>query len=124
MEDHRWALSGPTDCRRLRFDKRANRTTVQMFESPENGFCGWSFWTWKRAPGHFPGLVTIKLPSDWRAVIDWTGAWSGRKPNREQAVTGLGDFSKAVRFENCELDQQMLDALQPKGQQVKPRGRN
>lgn len=87
------------------------RTTVQMFESPDNGFSGWAFWTWKKAPTLFPGLVMVKLPSSWRPVIDGTGSWFGRKPDRRQAVNGLDDFLKAARLENCQLDQEMLAAL-------------
>jgi aryl-phospho-beta-D-glucosidase BglC (GH1 family) len=90
------------------------RTTVQMCESPENGFSGWAFWTWKRAPDTYPGLVTVKVPSSWQSVIGWIGSWFGRKPAQAQALIGLDDFLKAVRLENCQLDQQMLEALRPK----------
>ena len=88
-------------------------STVNMFEAPEYGFSGWTYWTWKRAPTGYPGLVTIKPPPDWRPVINWTGSWFGRKPERNQAVTGLNEFLEAVKLENCQLDQQMVDALRP-----------
>jgi len=90
------------------------RTTVKMFESPENSFSGWSFWTWKKTATGGPGLVTVKIPPGWQPVINWISAWFGGKPQRAPAVTGLHDFLEAVRLENCLLDQQMVDALKPK----------
>ncbi|HEY5041285.1 MAG TPA: cellulase family glycosylhydrolase [Verrucomicrobiae bacterium] len=88
-------------------------TTVEMFESPENSFSGWSFWTWKKTATGGPGLVTVKIPPGWQPVINWIGSLFGRKPQPAQADTGLRDFLKAVQLENCQLDQQMLDALKP-----------
>ena len=88
------------------------RSTVQMFEAPDNGFSGWAFWTWKKAPTKFPGLVTAPVSRDWRAVIDWVGSWFfGYKPAHATAGAGLNDFLKAVRLENCQVDQQMVNAL-------------
>lgn len=89
------------------------RTTVHMFDAPENGFCGWSFWTWKKAPTKFPGLVTVKVPPDWQAVMNWIGAWFGRRPGRAQAVAGINNFLQSVRLEHCQLDEQMVNALNP-----------
>jgi endoglucanase len=90
------------------------RSTVQMFESPKYGFSGWAFWTWKRAPGSFPGLITIKLPPKWVPVINWAGSWLAWKPNPTNAAAGFDDFVQAVRLQNCQLDEQMVEALQGK----------
>jgi len=88
-------------------------TTVQMLAAPTNGFCGWCYWTWKRAPTGHPGLITIKIPARWRPVINWVGSWFGRKPLSPAAIAGLNDFARAARLENCELDQKMAAALEP-----------
>jgi hypothetical protein len=58
-------------------------------------------------------LVTVTLPADWEPVIRWTGSWFGRPPPRSQAVAGLEEFPKAVRFENCQVDGEMVKALRP-----------
>jgi hypothetical protein len=45
--------------------------------------------------------------------MDWIGSWFGRKPERAQALAGINDFLQAVRLEHCQLDQQMVNALNP-----------
>jgi len=45
--------------------------------------------------------------------MNWIGAWFGRKPERAQALAGINDFLQAVRLENCQLDLQMVNALNP-----------
>lgn len=89
-------------------------STAQMFDAPENGVSGWTFWTWKRAPAGHPGLVTVTLPADWQQVIRWAGSPLRRAPSREQALEGFKEFLTAVRLDNCQLDNRMAEALKPK----------
>ncbi len=90
------------------------RTTVEMYERcPEIN--GWVFWTWKKAPNTFPGLVTIKMPGDWRVVMEWVGSlFGGSKPDPAKARAGMREFLEAMRLKNCDYDERMQQALLPK----------
>ena len=82
-------------------------STVAMYaQCPE--IVGWSYWTWKKAAGHFPGLVTIRVPRNWAKVIDWVASFLGN--NRPDAATvnnGIKEFLEAAKLKNCDYDQRM-----------------
>ncbi len=88
-------------------------TTVNMFdEHPE--ICGWAFWSWKRAPSSHPGLVTVKVPAGWQKVMAWINHPILRqKPTTAEARQAIKEFLEAVKLENGQLDQQMLQELLP-----------
>jgi len=88
-------------------------STARMIEDPKYGFSGWAYWTWKKAPNQFPGLVTITLPADWKPVLEWTNGWFAKKPERADAIKGMEAFLQSVRLENCKIDAPMTDALFP-----------
>jgi len=86
-------------------------TTVAMFEEhPE--ICGWCFWPWKRAPDSNPGLVTLKTPSDWLAVMRWIDhPLLYRKPGVEETRRAMSAFLESVKPGNGQLDEKMVDEL-------------
>ncbi len=56
---------------------------------------GWAFWTWKKAPTMFPGLVTIKVTKDWQTVVAWIGIlFGGQRPDPATVRTGIKDSSR------------------------------
>jgi endoglucanase len=88
-------------------------STVRMYEDPANAVSGgWSFWTWKKVPGKWPALVAITVPAKWQAIFDWINN-SKKNPQltAEDALKGMDEFIQAVRFENTDVDPQMLGAL-------------
>jgi len=90
------------------------RSTVEMYDRcPEIN--GWAFWTWKKAPTMFPGLVTIKVPKDWQTVIAWIGSlFGGQRPDPATVRTGIKDFIEAVKVKNCDYDVRIENSLLPK----------
>ena len=88
-------------------------TTVKMFdEHPE--ICGWAFWSWKRAPTSYPGLVTVKVPAGWQKVMAWINHPILRqKPTTAETREAIKEFLEAVKLENGQLDKQMLQELLP-----------
>ncbi len=87
-------------------------TTVQLYEDPANAVNGgWSFWTWKKAPGRYPALVAITLPDDWKKVMDWVNSPSKNQPDHAFVLAAMNQFIQAVRLENTRIDPQMLAAL-------------
>jgi hypothetical protein len=90
------------------------RSTVEMYdECPEIN--GWVFWTWKKAPNKFPGLVTMKLPGDWIDVLEWVGSlFGGGKPEPVTIRAGMREFIAATKLKYCNYDERMQHALLPK----------
>lgn len=90
------------------------RTTVAMFDEADP-VMGWCFFTWKRAPTRYPGLVTVTIPAPWQQTINWI-AWPLRaKPRKEVALTGIHEFTNAVLLDHGRLDTEMVNALLPGG---------
>jgi len=90
------------------------RSTVSMYEGcPEIN--GWAYWTWKKAPTKFPGLVTIKVPADWKPVMASVGSlFGGGMPEDAKVRAGMQDFIEATKLTNCNYDERMEQALLPK----------
>ena len=88
-------------------------TTVDMYDDPSNEVnAGWSFWTWKKVPGYYPALIAIKIPPRFQAVFDWINdPITNPKPSAADTQAGMDDFIQAVRYENTQVDPQMMQAL-------------
>jgi hypothetical protein len=87
------------------------RSTVEMYERcPEIN--GWVYWTWKKAPTRFPGVVVVKIPRDWEIVMDSVGSLLGGKmPDAATVSRGFEEFVEAVKVKNCDYDERMEKAL-------------
>lgn len=89
-------------------------STVTMFERAP-WITGWSFWTWKRAPSRFPGLVVFDVPPEFKRILDWI-IWPARvKPPRATVDNGIAQFLQAVQLRNCHLNQQMAQIVVGRG---------
>ena len=90
------------------------RSTVAMYDHcPEIN--GWAFWTWKKAPNRYPGLVIIKAPKDWETVMTWISSpFGGQKPDPATVTTGMKEFIDAMKFKNSSYDVRMENVLLPK----------
>jgi len=87
---------------------------VTLFEEPRRNLSGWFYWSWKLAPGHTPGLVTIGATGPaWAKVKDAIGSTWAATPTREEAREGLAELFDAIRFANCSLNDEMARALVP-----------
>ena len=90
------------------------RTTVEMYDRCSE-INGWSFWTWKKAPNKFPGLVTITVPGTWEPVMASVASLFGHNmPDQAKVRAGIRDFIEAVKLKNCDYDQRMEKSLLPK----------
>ena len=90
-------------------------STAKLFE-PHPEICGWSFWPWKKAPTRYPGLVTIKLPADWRQLMSWINhPLLNHKPTEAEARRALGAFLGAIKLAHGQWDQRMLRELLGQG---------
>jgi hypothetical protein len=83
------------------------RSTVEMYgRCPEIN--GWAFWTWKKAPSKFPGLVTIKVPGSWKPVMASVASlFGGNMPDKIHVRAGMREFVEAVKLKHCDYDERM-----------------
>ena len=89
------------------------RTTVEMYDRCP-AINGWAFWTWKKAPSKSPGLVVIKVPKDWEAVMASVGSlFGGEMPDPATVRTGIKEFIEAMKFKNTSYDLRMERASLP-----------
>ena len=82
------------------------RAAVNLFETNN---IGWSWWTIKKI-GSESSLMTISKPVGYQKIIEyWVG--KGPKPTIEEAKKTLMELAENVKFENCKINTDVLDAL-------------
>jgi endoglucanase len=82
------------------------RAAVNLFESNN---IGWSWWTIKKI-GSESSLMTISAPAGYKKIVDyWTG--KGPRPTVEEAKATFMELAENVRFENCKINNGVLEAL-------------
>lgn len=87
-------------------------STVQMFREEKDVLSGWCFWTWKRGPSRSPGLAVINVPAGWSKTMRWVDSGLfNKKPTAKSAAESAAAFVEAVKLENTQLDERMIDAL-------------
>lgn len=89
------------------------RSTLELFDEPSFEVAGWMFWTWKKVPNRFPGLVLIDPGEAWLEVIEWIElpVWPNEKPTPERAAQGIEEFLTAVQFSNNQVNAEMVELL-------------
>ncbi len=86
--------------------------TLVAFALPENRFCGWCFWTWKKVPNTYAALNAITVTNSWKDVITWCGHPSVSKtPSHDVAVAAMMEFRKAILYENTNHDYRLGQIL-------------
>lgn len=82
------------------------RDAVNLFETHN---LGWSWWTIKKI-GSESSLMTITKPAGYDKIVDyWAG--KGPKPAVEEATKIFMELAKNVKFENCKVNDGVLEAL-------------
>lgn len=82
------------------------RDAVKLFETNN---IGWSWWTIKKI-GSESSLMTISTPAGYQKIIDyWAG--KGPKPTVEEATKTFMDLAENVKFENCKVNNEVIQAL-------------
>ena len=82
------------------------KAAVNLFETHN---IGWSWWTIKKI-GSESSLMTISKPTGYQKVVDyWAG--KGPKPSVEEANATFMELAENVRFENCKINNEVLEAL-------------
>jgi hypothetical protein len=75
----------------------------------ETNNIGWSWWTIKKI-GSESSLMTITKPAGYQDIINyWTG--KGPKPAIKEATTALMELAENVKFEKCQINTGVLEAL-------------
>ncbi|MBC7863641.1 MAG: cellulase family glycosylhydrolase, partial [Bacteroidia bacterium] len=88
--------------------------TRSVFESPENNFCGWSFWTWKKVSNKYPALNQINPGVHWTVLIEAIQFRGKRKAiTKESALLAMKEFLVSIRCANNSTDKALLDILKP-----------
>jgi hypothetical protein len=64
---------------------------------------GWAQYTWKQSPG-FAALQTIQHTAASRKLVEWINNTSRSRPTDAEATQGMGEFIRAIRFENTVHD--------------------
>lgn len=91
----------------------SGENTNEWFRDAENLFethnLGWSWWTIKKI-GSESSLMTITKPAGYDKIVDyWAG--KGPKPAVEEATKTFMELAKNVKFENCKVNDGVLEAL-------------
>jgi endoglucanase len=82
------------------------RAAVNLFETNN---IGWSWWTIKKI-GSESSLMTIVKPAGFQKVIDfWAG--KGPKPSSAEATAAFMELAENVKFGNCKVNKEVIDAL-------------
>jgi len=87
------------------------RSWVALFDDPAHEVAGYTFWSWKLAPGHVPGLAEFAMTPAWKRVVDWIATPLAARPTRAEALAGLDEFLAAARLDACTVNEQVADAL-------------
>jgi len=82
------------------------RAAVNLFETNN---LGWSWWTIKKI-GSESSLMTIQKPEGYQKVVDYWAS-KGPKPSVEEAKAVFMKLAENVKFENCKINSDVLDAL-------------
>jgi endoglucanase len=82
------------------------REAVNLFETHN---LGWSWWTIKKI-GSESSLMTITKPAGYDKIVSyWAG--KGPKPGVDEATKTFMELAENVKFENCKINDGVLDAL-------------
>jgi endoglucanase len=88
------------------------RRQVLGFDDSGGLFSGYCYWSWKKTPNHWPGLLEIRAGPRWAAVMDWVhGKWFAPRPTPDGAAQGLRDFLEAIDLDATAEDVEMTDLL-------------
>jgi aryl-phospho-beta-D-glucosidase BglC (GH1 family) len=80
--------------------------TIQLMETYNIGY---AFWPYKKI-GSISGLTTIDTPADYKTLLNYWGG-SGAKPSVENAKKALMNLVNHLKFENCKLNTDVVDAM-------------
>jgi hypothetical protein len=82
------------------------KAAVNLFESNN---IGWSWWTIKKIDSK-SSLMTISKPAGYQKIIDyWAG--KGPKPSVQEARATFMELAENVKYENCKINNDVLEAL-------------
>jgi hypothetical protein len=82
------------------------KAAVNLFESNN---IGWSWWTIKKIDSE-SSLMTISKPAGYQKIIDyWAG--KGPKPSVQEARATFMELAENVKYENCKINNDVLEAL-------------
>jgi endoglucanase len=82
------------------------KAAVNLFEMNN---IGWSWWTIKKI-GSESSLMTIAKPAGYQKIIDfWVG--QGPKPTVEEAKAVFMELAENVKYENCKINNEVIEAL-------------
>jgi endoglucanase len=89
--------------------------TRTVLENPDNGFCGWAYWSWKRTHTRFPNINEIETGPEWKKMMRWMKTKDhAYHTSPEETRAGMKQFLFGCRYENLRPDKNMYDLLKIK----------
>jgi endoglucanase len=89
--------------------------TRTALENPDNGFCGWAYWSWKRTHTRFPNINEIETGPEWKKMMRWMKTKDhAYRTSTEETRAGMKQFLYACRYENLRQDKNMYELLRIK----------
>jgi endoglucanase len=86
--------------------------TRKCMEDPENGFCGWAYWSWKRVHNRFPNLNEIQPAEHWRKLAGWLKyPDQAHRPDKTEALLAMKELLAAANFSALFQDKKMYEVL-------------
>ncbi|HXC03411.1 MAG TPA: cellulase family glycosylhydrolase, partial [Bacteroidia bacterium] len=91
------------------------RKTRKALEDPANCFCGWAYWSWKRAHTRYPNLNVIQPGEHWKKLAGWLKyPDQAHRPDKEEALLAMKELLAAANYAALVQDKEMLEALTAK----------
>lgn len=89
--------------------ENSNQWFTDCIKLMETNNIGWAWWTIKKVEGG-NSLMYVKKPAEYDYLLRY---WSGNasKPTVEYTVNALNKFAEALKFENCIVNEGVIDAM-------------
>ena len=97
--------------------ENSNEWFVQLRTLIENNNIGWAWWNYKKI-GTINAPVSSPTDPIYQEILNYWGG-SGSKPNFDRSLLGLSNMVENLKFENCELKEDVVASLLSKDFQVK-----
>ncbi len=104
--------------------ENSNQWFTETIKMLEDNNVGWSWWTLKKLEGN-NSMMNVVKPVEYDNLLKY---WKGQadKPSVDYAVDALTKFANALKFDNCILNNGVIDAMfrQVKSNETAPFGEN
>jgi aryl-phospho-beta-D-glucosidase BglC (GH1 family) len=89
--------------------ENSNGWFTEVIQLMQDYNIGYAFWPYKKI-GSISGLTTIDTPADYQVLLNYWKS-GGTKPAVEYAKNALMKLANNLRFENCKINNDVIDAM-------------